>query len=126
MEVPGGRFQRRVRRGFALVRGAARPDRHPAGATTSTARPMSPRVPTARWAWARPIRAGWTPAARSPAEFLQFLGIAGGSPAETETYLVLARRPEMAEEERIAPVLARARQVGMMLNGLERSLREKQ
>ena len=42
----------------------------------------------------------------SQKEFLQFLRIAGGSPAETETYLVLARRLEMADEERIAPALA--------------------
>ena len=56
-------------------------------------------------------------------EFLQFLGIASGSLAEMETYLILAEHLGMAEEERSRPVLARASQVGKMLNGLKRSLR---
>ena len=66
------------------------------------------------------MRRSTTPRPAAGRSSLQFLGIANGSPAKTETYLAMARRPEVADEERIAPVLARARQVGMMLNGLKR------
>ena len=58
-------------------------------------------------------------------EFLQFLGIASGSLAETETFLILARRLSMASEEQVAPLLARASEIGRMLNGLKRSLRSR-
>ena len=59
----------------------------------------------------------------SPKEYLHFLGIAGGSLAETQTYLLLAHRLGIVEEERIGPVQAQANRVGKMLNGLKRSLR---
>ena len=55
-------------------------------------------------------------------EFLQFLGIASGSLAETETFLILARRLGMATPEQVAPLLNQAGEVGRMLNGLKRSL----
>ena len=58
-------------------------------------------------------------------EFLQFLGIAGGSLAETETFLILARRLGMAPPEAIAPLLHQAGEIGRMLNGLKRSLHSK-
>ena len=58
-------------------------------------------------------------------EYLQFLGIASGSLAETETYLVLAQRLGIVEEEQIRPVQGRASEAGKMLNGLKRSLRER-
>ena len=58
-------------------------------------------------------------------EYLQFLGIASGSLAETETYLVLAQRLGIVEEEQIRPVQERASEVGKTLNGLKRSLRER-
>ena len=58
-------------------------------------------------------------------EFLQFLGIASGSLAETETLLILARRLEMSPPERISPLLERAGEIGRMLNGLKRSLRSR-
>ena len=61
----------------------------------------------------------------SPKEYLQFLGIASGSLAETETYLFLAQRLGIAEEEQIKPVQRRASEVGKMLNGLKRSLRKR-
>ncbi len=58
-------------------------------------------------------------------EYLQFLGIASGSLAETETYLVLAQRLGIVEEKQIRPVQGRASEAGKMLNGLKRSLRER-
>ena len=58
-------------------------------------------------------------------EFLQFLGIASGSLAETETFLILARRLGMATPEAIAPLLDQAGEIGRMLNGLKRSLHSK-
>ncbi|MDD5321341.1 MAG: four helix bundle protein [Methylococcales bacterium] len=58
-------------------------------------------------------------------EFLQFLGIASGSLAETETFLILAERLRMATKEQITPLQAQAGDIGRMLNGLKRSLRSK-
>lgn len=58
-------------------------------------------------------------------EYLQFLAIAYGSLAETETFLVLAERLGMATAEQIVPVAGKAGEVGRMLNGLRRSLRSK-
>ena len=55
-------------------------------------------------------------------EFLQFLGIASGSLAETETFLILARRLGMATSEQIDPLLNQTGEIGRMLNGLKRSL----
>ena len=55
-------------------------------------------------------------------EFLQFLGIASGSLAETETFLILARRLGMATSEQIDPLLSQTGEIGRMLNGLKRSL----
>ena len=58
-------------------------------------------------------------------EFLQFLGIASGSLAETETFLILAERLRMAPAGHVDPVLAQTAEVGRMLNGLKRSLRSR-
>jgi len=58
-------------------------------------------------------------------ESLQFLGIAGGSLAEVETFLVLAEKLNMVAPEETSPVQAQAATVGRMLNGLKRSLRSK-
>ena len=58
-------------------------------------------------------------------EFLNFLGIASGSLAETETFLMLAQRLGMVPEEQTRPILAQASEVGRMLNGLKRSLRSR-
>ena len=55
-------------------------------------------------------------------EFLQFLGIASGSLAETETFLILAQRLGMASPDQVAPILNQAGEIGRMLNGLKRSL----
>jgi four helix bundle protein len=58
-------------------------------------------------------------------EFLQFLGIAGGSLAEMETFLILAARLGLVPEAEIHPAMEQAGAVGRMLNGLKRSLRSK-
>ena len=44
-------------------------------------------------------------ARQSTKEYLQFLGIASGSLAETETHLILAQRLELAQEEELRPLL---------------------
>ena len=58
-----------------------------------------------------------------PREFLQFLSIASGSLAETETFLILALRLNLAKSGQIDALLAQSEEVGRMLNGLKRSLR---
>ena len=58
-----------------------------------------------------------------PREFLQFLSIASGSLAETETFLILALRLNLAKSGQIDTLLAQSEEVGRMLNGLKRSLR---
>ena len=58
-------------------------------------------------------------------EFLQFLGIASGSLAETETFLILAQRLGMVSSEQVAPLLNQTGEIGRMLNGLKRSLRSR-
>ena len=58
-------------------------------------------------------------------EFLQFLGIASGSLAETETLLILAERLGLVLAQDSSPLLERAASVGRMLNGLKRSLRSR-
>ena len=55
-------------------------------------------------------------------EFLHSLGLAGGSLAATETFLVLALRLDIAEHGQINQALARSEEVGRMLTGLECSL----
>ena len=60
---------------------------------------------------------------QSNKEFLQFLGVASGSLAEVETFLILAQRLGMATPAELRPVLSQAGDVGRMLNGLKRSLR---
>jgi four helix bundle protein len=59
------------------------------------------------------------------AEFLQFLGIASGSLAETETHLLLAVRLGMLTAEDAAPLEQLAAEIGKMLSGLKRSLRSR-
>ncbi len=55
-------------------------------------------------------------------EFLQFVGIASGSLAETETFLLLAERLGLAPRAQVREALEQAAIVGRMLNGLKRSL----
>ena len=56
-------------------------------------------------------------------EFLQFLGIASGSLAETSSFLILADRLGVAEPENIRQVQEQGDEIGRMLSGLKRSLR---
>ena len=58
-------------------------------------------------------------------EFLHFLGIASGSLAETETFLILAQRLGLTTADETTPLEAQAADVGRMLNGLKRSLRSR-
>ncbi len=58
-------------------------------------------------------------------EFLQFLSVAKGSLAESETHLILAGRLgylSMMEQE---PLLAQSAEIGRMLSGLTKSLRSR-
>ena len=65
-------------------------------------------------------------ARRGAREFIQFLGIASGSLAETETYLILAGRLGMAPGKHLEDVLVCAGEVGRMLTGFKRALRQRQ
>ena len=58
-------------------------------------------------------------------EFLQFLGIASGSLAETETFLLLSERLGLLPSNRVNDALKQAGTVGRLLHGLKRSLRER-
>lgn len=57
-------------------------------------------------------------------EFIQFLRIAHGSLQEVETQLYLAHRLHLADEQQTEPLLELAGEVGRLINGLLRSLRE--
>ena len=58
-----------------------------------------------------------------PREFLNFLSIAGGSLAETETLLVLAVRTGLLPAERTSTAMALSDEVGRMLGSLKRRLK---
>jgi four helix bundle protein len=58
-------------------------------------------------------------------EFLQFLGIASGSLAETETFLILSVRLGLVQEAHTQAALQQTAVVGRLLNGLKRSLRSR-
>ena len=58
-------------------------------------------------------------------EFLQFLGIASGSLAETEPFLLLAERLGLLPSNRVKDTLEQAATVGRLLHGLKRSLHER-
>lgn len=55
----------------------------------------------------------------------EFLGIASGSLAETETFLLLAERLQLLPPERSKAALDQADAVGRMLTALKRSLRKR-
>ena len=59
------------------------------------------------------------------AEFLQHLAIAHGSLAELETHIQIAARLEYLIHEKLEELMERCSEVGRMLNGLRRSLRDK-
>ena len=58
-------------------------------------------------------------------EFLNFLSIASGSLAETETLLMLAVRTGLLPKAEVMPVFRTAEEVGRMLTALKQSLRER-
>lgn len=58
-------------------------------------------------------------------ELLQFLSVASGSLAETETLLILAGRLQTEQEKEILGLLEEAAEISKMLGGLKRSLRSK-
>ena len=55
-------------------------------------------------------------------DYARFVSIARGSLAETETFLMLARRFGLSRPDVIDSVLSEADRVGRILNGLHRSL----
>src|SRR5436305_31385 len=57
-------------------------------------------------------------------EFLHFLSVAHGSLRETETHLMLALRLDYCAEAIFTPIMNQAAEVGRLLNGLMRRLRE--
>ena len=58
-------------------------------------------------------------------EFLHFLGVAGGSLAETETFLILACRLEIATADNTKGAFQLTEDIGRMLTALRRSLQAK-
>ncbi|MCF8504057.1 MAG: four helix bundle protein [Caulobacter sp.] len=58
-------------------------------------------------------------------EFLNFLSIASGSLAETETLLMLAVRTGLLPKADVVPVFRTAEEVGRMLTALKQSLRQR-
>ncbi len=58
-------------------------------------------------------------------EFLQFLSVAKGSLAESETHLILAGRLGYLSRMEQEPLLAQAAEIGRMLSGLTKSLRSR-
>lgn len=61
-------------------------------------------------------------ARRSTREFLQSLGVARGSLAELETFLILPTRLEMTKPENSDPLLSDCAEISKMLNALIKSL----
>ncbi len=57
--------------------------------------------------------------------FLNYLSIAGGSLAELDTHLIIAKRLGYIEEQSLVDLRDRAEEVGRMLTGLRRSLNSK-
>jgi four helix bundle protein len=60
---------------------------------------------------------------RSRGDYMRFVGIANGSLCELETHLLLARRIESGWMEEIDRMLEMAAEVGRMLIGLHRALK---
>jgi len=59
---------------------------------------------------------------RSKREFIRFIIIALGSPAELESQLLVAKRLALLDSASTTPVLVLIGQTGRLLRGLERSL----
>jgi four helix bundle protein len=63
---------------------------------------------------------------RSTGQFLQFLGVANGSLLELETHLLVAERLGLLQSKDLESTFQLSRDVGRMLAGLTRRLRERQ
>ena len=63
-------------------------------------------------------------ARESTKDFLRFISIAQGSLAELETQLLLARRLEYLDESKLLSLTAQTNEIGRMLRGLQRSLKQ--
>ncbi|MCC5934892.1 MAG: four helix bundle protein [Balneolales bacterium] len=61
-------------------------------------------------------------ARRTTGEFLQSLGIARGSLAETETYLIISQKLGLISETVCEPLLNDCTEISKMLNGLMKAL----
>jgi four helix bundle protein len=61
---------------------------------------------------------------RTAGEFLNFLSNACGSVGELETHMLLSRRLNFLEPEPVAGILSQSAEVGRLVNGLMRSLKE--
>ena len=59
-------------------------------------------------------------------EFIQFIGVARGSLAETETHLLIAGRLGYLEPDQLSPVLADMERIGRMLSALTTTLKQRQ
>jgi four helix bundle protein len=62
-------------------------------------------------------------ARNSDNELNHFLGIANGSLAELETQLIIAERLSYIETGKIQPMLAKCDEIGKMLTGLKKALK---
>ena len=62
---------------------------------------------------------------RTRGEYVQFLGIARGSLKESETQIILSFRLEYITNEKMTEALLLAKEVGILLNSLIRSLTDK-
>jgi four helix bundle protein len=58
-------------------------------------------------------------------DFLRFINIAYGSLSETETHLILANELGMISMQSLEDMLEQSAEIGRILNGLSRSLKEK-
>jgi four helix bundle protein len=63
-------------------------------------------------------------ARRYTKEFLRFLSIAYGSLAELETHILIAERLNYIDSSQTMRLLEKASELGRMLNGLRRSLKD--
>jgi four helix bundle protein len=58
-------------------------------------------------------------------EFIQHLSIANGSLAELETYILFAERLDYLKKDLLDQMMHKTAEVGRMINGLQRSLKQR-
>ena len=58
-------------------------------------------------------------------EFLRYLSIAYGSPAELETHIEIAKRLLYINDQQVEEMLSMSSKIGRMINGLKKSIRNK-